>query len=163
MAIIPSAMAEEPLEIAAFLANLDGDRAEALRAVREAIVANLQPGFLETVNDGMIRYVVASDLYPKGYPASYGKPLGMAALSSGKTGMALHMFGLYCDPTLSAWFHDAYVASGKKLDMGAASIRFKRLEDLPLDVVGALFAKVTVEKFVTSYARALGLGQDEDG
>ena len=69
--------------------------------------------------------------------------------------MAVYLCTVYGDPKTENWFREAYLATGKKLDMGKSCVRFKRLEDLPLDVIGMAIARVPVDKYLASYEKAL--------
>jgi hypothetical protein len=69
--------------------------------------------------------------------------------------MALHLMSAYGDSATNEWFRKAYAAAGKKLDMGKACVRFKKLEDLPLDVIGQVIARVPVDRYIARVAQAL--------
>ncbi len=144
-----------PTSVDAYLAALPEDRRSALSAVREVITKNLPKGYQEGIQYKMIGYFVPHALYPAGYHANPKEPLPLLHLASQKGYMALYLMCVYADPELNAWFVDAYAKSGKKLDMGKACVRFKRLEDLPLEVVGKVVAKVPVAKFVERYEAGL--------
>ncbi len=92
-------------------------------------------------------------MYPAGYGENPKVPLPFVALGSQKSGMVLHFLCFYGHPTLSTWFTSAYQKSGKKLDMGKGCVRFKKLEDLALDVVGRTVARVSVEEHMANYRR----------
>jgi hypothetical protein len=74
-----------------------------------------------------------------------------ASLASQKNHMALYLFCMYADPAFETWFREAWTAAGKKLDMGKSCVRFRRLEDVPLDVVGQAIRKVPVKTFLEHY------------
>jgi|SRR5580692_8580913 hypothetical protein len=141
--------------IAEYLNALPPDHREAMSAVREVILANLPKGYQECMYYGMIGYVVPHSLYPAGYHCDPKLPLGLACLGSQKNHMAIHLMNVYGDPDTEAWFRKAWKASGKKLDMGKACVRFKKLEDLPLDVIGQVFARTPVKTYIASVERAL--------
>ena len=44
-----------------------------------------------------------------------------------------------------------FAAAGKKLDMGKACVRFKKLDDLPLDLIGEAIARTSVAEYIASY------------
>ena len=108
-----------------------------MRAVRDVILANLPKGYEECMNYGMIGYVVPHSFYPAGYHCDPKQPLMYASLASQKNHMAIYMMCVYGDPATRQWFEEAYSATGKKLDMGKSCIRFKKLDDVALDVIGA--------------------------
>jgi hypothetical protein len=91
---------------------------------------------------------VPHSLYPAGYHCNPEQPLTMASLGSQKNHMALYLMCAYGHSETLEWFQKAYRASGKKLDMGKACVRFRKLEDLPLEVIGKAIARVPVEKYV---------------
>jgi hypothetical protein len=131
-----------------YLNSLPPDRREALSAVREVILANLPKGYEECMSYGMIGYVVPHSLYPKGYHCNPKLPLGFANLGSQKNYMVLHLMTVYGDSATEQWFRKAWEATGRKLDMGKACVRFKRLEDVPLEVVGQVIARTPVKTYI---------------
>jgi len=138
-------MRSDATSVEDYLAGLPDDRAAALRAVRSVILDNLPDGYVEAMNWGMISYEVPLETSGRTYN---GKPLMYAALASQKNHMALYVCGLYCVPGLKEGFEDAYRTAGKKLDMGAACIRFRKLDQLELDAVGEAISAVPVDAFV---------------
>jgi hypothetical protein len=135
----------------AYLAELPEDRRSAISKVRSVIRKNLPKGFTEVMQYGMIGYVVPHKLYPAGYHCDPKQPLPFACLASQKNHMAVYLMSVYMRPDLLDWFTTEYKASGKKLDMGKSCVRFKRIEDLPLDVVGRAFAKLSLADYVALY------------
>lgn len=140
-----------PATVEEYLDGLPEERKAALEAVRRVILENLPEGYEETIQYGMISYVVPHRLYPPGYHCDPKQPLTFASLGSQKHHMALYLMCAYGDGPTNEWFRAAYEASGKKLDMGKACVRFKKLDDLPLDVIGQVIARVPVEKYVERY------------
>ena len=131
-----------------YLAEQSPDRRAALEAVRKVILENLPEGYEETMQFGMIGYVIPLEKYP----VTYNKqPLGVVALASQKNYMSLYLMNVYGDPETERWFVEEYRASGKKLDMGKSCVRFKGLEDLPLDLVGRAIARTSVDEFIGMY------------
>jgi uncharacterized protein YdhG (YjbR/CyaY superfamily) len=143
--------------VAQYLATLPADRRAALSAVREVINENLPDGYEEGMQFGMISWYVPLSLYPAGYGENPKVPLPLVALASQKSGMVLHFLCFYGHPTLSTWFVGEYKKSGKKLDMGKGCVRFKKLEDLALDVVGRTVASVPVKEHIANYRSARAL------
>src|SRR4051794_35689361 len=111
--------------VAEYLASLPLDRRTALSAVREVILANLPKGYEECMQYGMIGYVVPHSIYPAGYHCNPSQPLGYASLGSQKNHMAIYLCNVYGHNETEDWFRQAYAATGKKLDMGKACVRFK--------------------------------------
>lgn len=136
-----------------YLDELPPERRAAIDAVREVILANLPHGYEETIGWGMISYDVPLETFPKTYNK---KPLMFAALASQKNHMAVYMSGLYSDPDLVGWFTEEYKATGKKLDMGKSCVRFKTLDQLPLELIGEAIAKVPLETFLDHYRSVKG-------
>ncbi|MEO5721510.1 MAG: DUF1801 domain-containing protein [Chthoniobacterales bacterium] len=143
--------------VAEYLAALPADRRAALNVVREAINQNLPDGYEESMQVGMIGWYVPLSLYPAGYGENPKMPLPLLALASQKSGMVLHFLSFYGHPTLSTWFESEYKKSGKKLDMGKGCVRFKKLEDLALNVVARTVARVPVEEHMANYRAARAL------
>jgi uncharacterized protein YdhG (YjbR/CyaY superfamily) len=140
--------------VAEYLAALPPDRRDALSAVRKTINENLPDGYEEGMQFGMISWYVPLAVYPAGYGENKKVPLPLVSLASQKSGMVLHMIGLYINPALSAWFTSEYKKTGKKLDIGKGCVRFDKLDDLPLDVVGRTIARVPVEEHIANYETA---------
>jgi hypothetical protein len=97
---------------------------------------------------GMIGYYVPHRVYPAGYHCDPKQPLPFAALASQKNYMSLYLMCVYGDSPLAKWFREAWAKSGKKLDMGKACVRFKKLEDLALDVIGEAIRRVPARKYI---------------
>lgn len=128
-----------------YLDELPDDRRDAIAEVRDVILANLPDGYVEAMNWGMISYEVPLETYPDTYN---GKPLMYAALASQKNHMAVYLTAVHTDEDTTDWFVEQYKASGKKLDMGKSCVRFKKLEHLPLDLIGEAIARTPVEDFI---------------
>ena len=131
-----------------YLGELPDERRDAIAEVRDVILENLPDGYIETMNWGMIAYEVPLEASGETYNK---KPLMYAALASQKNHMAVYMTSVFADADLEAWFRESYQASGKKLDMGKSCVRFKKLEQLPLEVIGEAIARTSVEDFVEQY------------
>jgi len=138
-----------------YLKALPAERSDALRAVRKVIQANLGKGFKEGMQYGMIGYSVPHSLYPAGYHCDPKQPLPFASLASQKNHMSFSVMSVYLDPAEERWFKTAWQKSGKKLDMGKACVRFKRIEDVPLDVVGEVFARTSAAQHIERYEAIL--------
>lgn len=138
-----------------YLSALPEDRRAAIQAVRDVILKNLDKGFEEGMQYGMIGYFVPHSVYPPGYHCDPKQPLPFACLASQKNHMTVSLMCLYGIPQHEAWFRNEWAKTGKKLDMGKACIRFKKLEDLPLDVIGKAVARVPLKEFIGYYESAL--------
>jgi hypothetical protein len=148
-------MKTSPASVAAYLAALPEDRRKALSAVRAAIRKALPKGYAEGIQYGMIGWFVPHSIYPAGYHCDATQPLPFASLASQKSHMALYLFCTYLDEGQAGWFRDAWAATGKRLDMGKSCVRFKRLEDVPLDVVAEAIRRVPVKAFIECYERSV--------
>jgi uncharacterized protein DUF1801 len=146
-----------------YLQGLPTDRRAAISAVRKVILASLPKGYVECMSYGMIGYVVPHSLYPAGYHCDPKLPLPYAILGSQKNHMALHLMTVYGDPAMEKWFRNAWATSGKKLDMGKACVRFKKLEDVPLDVVGRIIARVPVKDYIARVEKMIGASASRRG
>lgn len=144
-------MASKATTIAEYLDELPEDRRAAISAVRKVVLDNLPAGYEEIMQYGMIGYVVPHSLFPPGYHCDPKQPLTYASLGNQKNYMAIYLMGVYGDGPLAEWFRTAYLATGKRLDMGKSCVRFKRLEDLPLDVIGQTIARVTPQAYIDHY------------
>ena len=131
-----------------YLAEVPEYRRAALAAVRQVILDHLPEGYVEMMQYGMIGYVIPLERYQKTYN---GQPLTYAALASQKNYMTLYLMNIYSDSELERWFVERYEASGKKLDMGKSCVRFKNLDDLPMDLIGRAIAATSMAEFVARY------------
>lgn len=131
-----------------YLESLPPDRRTTLSAVRKVIRANLPSGFKEMTGYGMICYGVPLKTYPTTYN---GQPLCYAALAAHKNYCALYLMGVYGDPSQQKALEQAFKKAGKKLDMGKSCIRFKTADDLPLEAIGQLVGRVSLESFIATY------------
>ena len=103
------------------------------------------------MNWGMVTYQVPLGIYPDTYN---GQPLMYAALASQKSHMAVYLMGLYMNEDDRGQFYAAYKATGKRLDVGKSCVRFRKIDDLPLDLIGRAIAAVSMDDYV-SKAKAL--------
>lgn len=138
-----------------YLAKLPDDRREAISAVRETIVAHLPEGVEEGVQYGMIGYYVPHSVYPPGYHCDPRQPLPFAALAAQKNYLSVYLCSIYQNPDDEQWVRDRFAEHGKKPDMGKSCIRFKQLEDIPLEVIGEAIARVPVAGFIARYESML--------
>ena len=138
-----------------YLSELPEDRKEAMLRLRNAIKENLPQGFEEVISYGMLGYVVPHSIYPSGYHCDPKLPLPFINLASQKNFIALYHMGIYANKNLESWFVSEYPKHVKtKLDMGKSCIRFKKMEDIPFDLIGELAAKVSVEDWISNYEKA---------
>jgi hypothetical protein len=141
--------------VEAYLLSVPSDRRHAISSVREVILENLDASYEEGMQYGMIGYYVPHRVYPKGYHCDPTQPLPFAGLASQKNYMSLYLMSVYCGCVDDSprnqhaeWFRDAWAKTGKKLDMGKACIRFKKLDDLPLDLIGDAIRRVPASMYI---------------
>lgn len=157
-------MKSEAKTAAEYLETLPDERRAALEEVRTTILENLPDGFEEAMNWGMVTYQVPLDRYPDTYN---GQPLMLGALASQKNHMAVYLSGIWADEAAREEFEEAYRATGKRFDVGKSCVRFRRLDDLPLEVIADAVRKLSVEDFIEIYeagrskARGKARGKDE--
>jgi hypothetical protein len=147
-------MQSKATSVAEYLAELPEDRRAAISVVRRVILENLDEDYEECMQYGMIGYVVPHRVYPAGYHCDPNQPLPFAGLASQKNHMSIYLMCVYGGGEHEQWFREAWARTGKKLDMGKACIRFKKVEDLALDVIGESIRRATAKKFLEQY-RAL--------
>lgn len=136
-----------------YLQELPEDRREVVSAVRDVVLRSLPAGYREAMGFGMITWGIPLEDYPNTYN---GQPLGYAALAAQKNYYALYVMTPYQDPAQEQWLREEFRKAGKKLDMGKSCLRFKKLDDLPLDVIGRLIASTPPADFIAQYERARG-------
>lgn len=148
-----AAMQSKAATVAEYLKELPPERRAAIEEVRKVVLRNLDRGFAEGMQYGMIGWFVPHSLYPAGYHCDPRQPLPFASLASQKNHMALYMMGLYTGGEEKR-FRARWAKTGKKLDMGKCCIRFRKLADLALDVIGEEIAGITAKAHIEQYERA---------
>jgi hypothetical protein len=138
-----------------YLSELPPERREAISAVRDVVRENLDKDIAEGIIYGMIGWYIPHSVFPAGYHVNPKLPLPYAALASQKNYMSLYLMTEYMDGSDSAdWFHSEWKKAGKKLDMGKSCIRFRKLDDLALEVIGKAIKRTTAQKHVANYLAA---------
>lgn len=144
-------MQSKAATILEYLDSLPDDRKKVIIAMRKQILKNLPKGFKEVMSYGMIGYVVPHALYPAGYHCNPELPLPFINIASQKNFISLYHMGLY-EGELLQWFREEWKSvSSKKLDMGKCCVRFKKPEDVPLELIGELVSKVTPKQWIEYY------------
>ena len=139
-----------------YLASLPEDRRKVIEAVRKVILKNLDKDYEEGMQYGAIGYYVPHEVYPNGYHCDPKIALPFAGLGSQKNHLSLGIMTTYMDGAEGKRFRDEWTKTGKKLDMGKCCVRFKKLEDVPLEVVGAAIKRVPAKKYIALYEKLLG-------
>lgn len=148
-------MQSKATTVAQYLAELPEDRRAVISAVRKVILANLDKGYAEGMLYGAIGYYVPHSVYPAGYHCNPKQPLPFAGLGSQKNHISLGLMGCYGNSKEDQWLRTAWAKTGKKLDMGKCCIRFKRLEDVPLEVIGEAIRRIPAKAYIEHYEKAI--------
>jgi len=139
-----------------YLAELPEDRRIAMEKLRKVSTENLPKGFKEVMCYGMLGYVVPHEIYPNGYHCDPKTPLPFFSIASQKNSINIYHMVLYGDKKLHEWFVAEYPKHCKsKLDMGKSCVRFKKLDDIPYDLIGELLAKITPQQWIEMYEKML--------
>ncbi|WP_350292534.1 DUF1801 domain-containing protein [uncultured Croceitalea sp.] len=140
-----------------YISKLPEDRIAPVSKLREIVKKNIPKGFEECINYKMIGYVVPHSIYPAGYHCDTKLPLPFINIASQKNFVALYHSGIYADKKLLDWFVAEYPKHVKtKLDMGKSCIRFKKMENIPYDLITELCQKMTVEDWISLYEKNIG-------
>lgn len=136
-----------------YLASLPEDRRAAISAVRKVILENLDAEYAEGMSYGMIGYFVPHSVFAPGYHCNPKDPLPFAGLASQKNHMSLYLMSLYMGPDggEDTWFETEWAKSGKKLDKGKCCVRFKKLADLDLRIVGEAVRRIPAQRYIERY------------
>lgn len=135
-----------------YFEELPIERKEAMNRLRRVVLDNLPQGFEETMNYGMPGYVIPHSKYPDGYHCDPKLPLPFLNIASQKNYIAFYHLGIYANQKLLSWFTDEFPRySEHKLDMGKSCIRFKKVDDIPFDLLGKLCTKITPDEWIAAY------------
>mgnify|MGYP000409808461 CR=1 FL=1 len=138
-----------------YISQLPEERKKVVVQLRKTIKENLPEGFEECISYKMIGYVVPHSIYPAGYHCDTKLPLPFINIASQKNFVALYHMGLYATPKLMDWFVTEYPKHcSSKLDMGKSCVRFKKMEDIPYELIGELMTKMTPEDWINTYEAA---------
>lgn len=139
-----------------YLESIPVERKEAIEQLIEVLKTNLPDGFALELSYGHLGFVVPHTLYPSGYHCDPKAPLPFINIASQKNFIALYHMGLYMNDEIYNWFVAEYSKhSKKKLDMGKSCIRFKKVEDIPYDLIRQLAQKITPEQWINMYESVL--------
>jgi len=140
-----------PATVAEYLDSLLPDRRDVLCAVRDVVSGAMAAGYREGIAFGMVTWCVPLERFPDTYN---GQPLGYVALAAQKRHYALYLMGLYADSEEAASFRQRWEAGGRRLDMGKSCLRFRRLDDLDLDLLAEVIAGTDVSSYLDRYQQA---------
>ena len=139
-----------------YISQIPEDRKDPISKLRQVILDNLPKGFEEGINYKMIGYYVPHSKYLDGYHCDPKLPLPFMNLASQKNFIAVYHMGVYADKKIMDWFLKEYPKhSNRKLDMGKSCIRFKKMDDIPYDLIGKLASKMTVDEWIEIYENAI--------
>ncbi|MEE9362440.1 MAG: DUF1801 domain-containing protein [Cellulophaga sp.] len=137
-----------------YISQLPEDRKEVIIKLHKTIVANLPKGVEAIMNYGMLGYVIPHSIYPDGYHCDPKLPLPFMNLASQKNFIAFYHMGLYAQKKILDWFTSAYPEHCKyKLDMGKSCVRFKKMNDIPYELIGELVTKMNTQEWIDTYER----------
>jgi uncharacterized protein YdhG (YjbR/CyaY superfamily) len=135
-----------------YVKQLTEERRKAVSKLREVILNKIPKGFEETISYNAIGYVVPKSIYPNGYHCKPEEPLPFLSIASQKNFVGLYHLGIYADEKLLNWFKNEYANYCKsKLDMGKSCIRFKKMNDIPFELIGELASKISVDEWIKIY------------
>ena len=138
-----------------YISLIPEERQEAMKKLRKVIQDNLSKGFEEGMNYNMIGYYVPHSVYPDGYHCDTKLPLPFMNIASQKNFIAVYHMGMYAKKELLDWFTTEYPKHCKyKLDMGKSCVRFKKIEDIPYELIGELTAKMSAKEWIQVYENA---------
>lgn len=139
-----------------YIDQLPEERKIVLKQLRNVIKQNLPKGFVEQINYKMPGYVVPKSLYPNGYHCDTSLPLPFMNIASQKNFVALYHMGMYANPDILEWFTTEYPKHCKyKLDMGKSCVRFKKMNDIPYELIGQLIQKMNPQQWIDIYESAI--------
>ena len=119
------------------------------------VTSRVHDAYVEGMSYGMISYCVPHSVYPAGYHCDPKQSLPFACLASQKNHMSLYLMCIYGSTVEEAWFRAAWAKTGKKLDMGKSCVRFKKIDELPLDVIGEAIRRMPAKKYIANYEAVL--------
>lgn len=139
-----------------YLKEISSEQVPAVLRLRDVILKNIPKGFQETMQYGMLSYVVPHSIYPAGYHCKPTEPLPFISLAAQKNSINLYHMGIYAQPDLEKWFKESYAKQSKvKLDMGKSCIRFKKMEHIPFELIAELVQKMSVQEWISLYEKNL--------
>ncbi len=137
-----------------YLESIPAERKKVMEALRIAVKKNLPKEFKEEMSYGMIGYVIPHSVYKDGYHCDPKLPLPFMNIASQKNFIAVYHMGIYAEPTLLKWFTDEFPKHSKaKLDMGKSCLRFKKIDQIPIKLIGELASKMSAKEWIAIYEK----------
>jgi hypothetical protein len=135
-----------------YIKLLPEERKEPVKKLHQIILDNLPKGMEEQMSYGMLGFVIPHSIYPDGYHCDPKLPLPFMNLSSQKNFIALYHMGTYAKNDLLVWFTEEYDKKcNYKLDMGKSCVRFKKMDDIPYDLIAELVQKMSTKEWISIY------------
>lgn len=145
-------MKTSELTIDDYINKIPDERKEIFKNIIHIIKTNIPKGFVETIQYSMPTWVIPLKAYPNGYHCAANTPLPFLSIANQKNFIAIYHMGIYAEPKLLEWFVSEFPKySKKKLDMGKSCIRFKKPEDIPLNLIAELCKKMTPKEWIKLY------------
>ncbi|MBB4806312.1 uncharacterized protein YdhG (YjbR/CyaY superfamily) [Chryseobacterium defluvii] len=139
-----------------YISKIPEERQVIFQELYDTINNNLPKGFEEGISYGMVGWDVPLETYPSGYHCTPNTPLPFMGLASQKNFISLYHMGMYTKPELLEWFVSEFPKySKRKLDMGKSCIRFKKIDEIPLELITELSKKMTVDEWIECYEKNL--------
>ncbi|MFN0156880.1 MAG: DUF1801 domain-containing protein [Bacteroidota bacterium] len=140
----------------AYIDSLPEERKQPIKELRKVVLKNLPKGFSEVMSYGMLGYVIPHSIYPDGYHCDPKQPLPFMCIASQKNFVAVYHMGVYSNKDLFKWFTTEYAKQSKtKLDMGKSCIRFKKLDQIPYNLIGELAGRITPKQWIATYEKEI--------
>ena len=138
-----------------YVSQIPEERQAIFNELRRVIKDNMPAELEECMSYNVIGYVVPKSVYPPGYHCSPELPLPFVSLASQKNNISFYHMGMYASKELTTWFTEEYAKRTRfKLDMGKSCVRFKRMDDIPVDLIGELMTKMTTQEWIAMYEKA---------
>ena len=141
-------MKSNAVTVEEYLQEIPEEKRKTISALRDFIRKKIPKGYQESMRWGMISYEVPLDRYPNTYN---GQPLGYIGLALQKNHIGLYLMNIYGDKNIETFIQTAFKTAGKKLSMGKCCIKFKKLQDIPLDAIGRVISTTSVNEFIDKY------------
>ena len=137
-----------------YISELPEDKRAIMRQLRETIQLNISKDTEETMQYGMISYVIPYSVYPPGYHCAPKQPLPFVSLAAQKNFFAFYHMGVYAKPELLEWYIKSYEETmNRKADVGKSCIRFKKAELISFELLGELVHSVSSEEWIVLYEK----------
>ena len=142
------------LTIESYIKSLPKDRKVSVQKIIKVVEENIPVGYTKVMNYSMPSFVIPHSIYPAGYHVTPDLPLPFIGVASQKNHIGFYHMGVYADSNLLDWFISEYPKYCKsKLDMGKSCIRFKKMDDIPYELVGELSKKMTTKEWINIYEK----------